>query len=85
MHSLNVKIYTSSALAHGIPLTYNREHNVTLQFTSLVKEDKMPKTSAAWDHFQLSDDKTKAVCQICKAGLPRWHNRHDESPESCKQ
>ncbi len=24
----------------------------------------MPKTSAVWEHFKLSEDKTQAVCQV---------------------
>ncbi len=36
---------------------------------NLEEKTKMPKTSAVWEHFKLSDDKTKAVCQICELKL----------------
>ncbi len=39
----------------------------------LEEKTKMPKTSAVWDHFKLSEDKTKAVCQICDLKLA-YHN-----------
>ncbi len=35
----------------------------------LEVKTKMPKTSAVWEHFKLSEDKTKAVCQICDLKL----------------
>ncbi len=39
----------------------------------LEEKTKMPKTSAVWEHFKLSEDKTKAVCQICDLKLA-YHN-----------
>ncbi len=35
----------------------------------LEEKTKMPKTSAVWEHFKLSEDKTKTVCQICDLKL----------------
>ncbi len=39
--------------------------NVMIQFIWRWRQ----KTSAVWEHFKLSEDKTKAVCQICDLKL----------------
>ncbi len=35
----------------------------------LEEKTQLPKTSAVWEHFKSSEDKIKAVCQICDLKL----------------
>ncbi len=58
-----LRIHFSFALEYESPMS-ERHDSVHLE-----EKIKMSKTSAAWEHFKLSEDKTKAVCQICKLKL----------------
>ncbi len=58
-----MRIHFSFALEYESPMS-ERHDSVHLE-----EKIKMSKTSAAWEHFKLSEDKTKAVCQICNLKL----------------
>ncbi len=48
----------------------------------LEEKTKMPKTSAVWDNFEMSEDKTKAVRQICDH--ISYHNSTSSLKKFCK-
>ncbi len=58
-----LRIHFSFALEYESPMS-ERHDSVHLE-----EKIQMSKTSAAWEHFKLSEDKTKAVCQICNLKL----------------
>ncbi len=56
----------SFALEYESPMSERHEHHDSVH---LEEKTKMAKTSAVWAHFKLSEDKIKAVCQICDLKL----------------
>ncbi len=51
----------------------------------LEEKTKMPKTSAVWEHFKLSEDKTKGSVPNMRfeTGLPQQYIKLEKSPEFC--
>ncbi len=59
----------SFTLEYESPMSEHHERHDSVN----LEKTKMPKTSAVWEHFKLSEDTTKAVCQICDLKLA-YHN-----------